>query len=120
MTTLTAATIRASITAIRYELAPSAIDAMGLDTDAALVVFGDALLEVYPNASVTVRRANIDGSTMDATGEIDGEGIALVRRHFGGTTVATGLDVSVDAERSIAADDQDVWERACKLAAERA
>ena len=119
---MNADTIRAAITTIRYELAPSAIEAMGVSADVACDVFGDALLEVYPNASVTVRRANIDGCSMEARGETDdGDEVVITRRHFGGATVLTDEGyVSSDVERAIDADDQDVWERACKRAEGRA
>lgn len=119
-TILTAAQIRTAITEISYDLAPSAIDAMGGVTDEACDAFASALLEVYPNADVTVRRASIDASSMRADGEIDGEQLCIVRGHFGEAGVSFDpevFDVSASAEASIAADDQHVWERACLIAA---
>ena len=121
--TITAADIRNAVTTIRYELAGSAIEAMGLPVADALDVYGDALLETYPNASVTVRKANVDASSMEARGEIDGEEFTLIRRHFGAASVACdpeALEVSSDVERSLDADEQDVWGRACEMAAARA
>lgn len=123
MTTITAAAVRTAIESIRYELAPSAIDAMGLPAAEACDVFGDALLDVYPNASVTVVKSSVDASKMTARGEIDGAEFVLARDHFGSVSFSADpseLEVSVDGERSLDGDDQDVWERACKLAETRA
>lgn len=118
MTTITADTIRSAIETIRYELAPSAIEALGVDASRACDVFGDALLEVYPNASVTVIRASVDASSMTARGELDdGEEVVIRRDHFGRTEVDTrDGSVGVSVVRDIEGDDQRVWERACALA----
>ena len=120
MTTTTAAQIRTAITEIRYELAPSAIDAMGVDSGDACDAYASALLEVYPNADVTVRRANIDGSSMRADGEIDGAAFCVTKRHFGGASISCDpevIEVSASVEMSIADDEHRVWERACQIAA---
>jgi hypothetical protein len=120
MTTPTAAQIRTAITEIRYELAPSAIDAMGVDSDDACDAWVSALLEVYPNADVIVRRSNVDASSMRADGEIDGEQVCIIKRHFGAPSISCdpdAIEVSASVEASIAADDHRVWERACQIAA---
>ena len=119
-TIITAAQIRTAITEIRYELAPSAIDAMGVDSGEACDAYASALLEVYPNADVTVRRANIDGSSMRADGEIDGTPLCILKGHFGAASIACdpeALEVSASVEMSIADDDHRAWERACAIAA---
>ena len=119
-TSITAAQIRTAITEIRYELAPSAIDALGGVTVEACDAFATALMEVYPNAVVTVRRANVDASSMRADGEIDGEQVCIIKAQFGAASVACDpeiFDVSASVEASIAADDERVWERACQIAA---
>ena len=119
-TIITAAQIRNAITEIRYELAPSAIDAMDVNSDDACDAYARALLEVYPNADVTVRRANIDGSSMRADGEIDGTPLCITKRHFGAASISCdpeALEVSASVEMSIGEDDHRVWERACLIAA---
>lgn len=117
---LTADQIRKAITSITYDLAPSAIDALGGVTDEACDAFASALLEVYPNADVTVRRASVDASSMTSEGEIDGGAVCVHRGHFGHRSVACDparFLVSAEVEASIAADDERVWERACLIAA---
>ena len=119
-TIITAAQIRTAITEIRYALAPSAIDAMGVDSGEACDAYASALLEVYPNADVTVRRASVDASSMVSEGEIDGGAVCVHRGHFGHRSVACDparFLVSAEVEASIAADDERVWERACVIAA---
>lgn len=119
-TRITAAQIRTAIIEIRYELAPSAIDAMGVDVSKACDDFGAALLEVYPNADVTVRRASVDASSMRADGEIDGSPFTVTKRHFGDPSIACdpeALEVSAGVEMSLADDERRVWERACAIAA---
>ena len=117
MTTHTASTLCAAVTSVDYRLAPSAIDHLtgGDESIDACDIFGDALLEVFPAASVTVRPASADESRMTARGEIDGEGFVVSER-AGHVDIGTGADVAHDADRSISESLAVAWERAVKVA----
>ena len=118
MTTInSAATVRNAVTTIRYELGASAAANIDDDRTFAMSCFEEALLALYPNAEVTVVRSNVDASRMDAKGEIDGAEFVVARGHFGGASIY-GVDVTRSVERAIDADDNDAFERACRIATE--
>ena len=116
-TTLTASALADAVTTVDYRLAPSAIDHLdgGDKSIDACDIFADALLEVFPNASVTVRAASADESRGTARGEIDGEDFALAVRGVR-VDIGTGADVASDADRDLSGLLRAAWERAVKAA----
>lgn len=116
-TTITsAATIRNAVTTVHYELGASA--AKNIDPDDrtfAMACFEEALLALYPNATVSVIRSSVDASRMTAEGEVDGEEFIIARDHFGATSIH-GVDVTRSVEHSIDGDDNDAFEHACRIA----
>ena len=116
-TTLTASALADAVTTVDYRLAPSAIDHLdgGDKSIDACDIFADALLEVFPNASVTVRAASADESHGTARGEIDGEDFALAVRGVR-VDIGTGADVASDADRDLSGLLRAAWERAVKAA----
>lgn len=113
MTTITASSLCAAVTTVDYRLAPSAIEHLGCED--ACGVFADALLGVFPGASVTVRPASVDESRMTARGEVDGEDFAISVRD-GSVNIGTSADVAHDADRDIGDHLASAWEVAVKAA----
>ena len=114
-THFTAAALRNAVTTIHYELGASAAKNIDDDRTFAMACFEKALLALYPNATVSVIRSSVDASRMTAEGEVDGEEFIVARDHFGATSIH-GVNVSDSAERSIAADDNDAFDHACRIA----
>ena len=115
MTNYTAAALRNAVTTIHYELGASAAANIDDDRTFAMACFEEALMALYPNATVSVIRSSVDASRMTAEGEIDGEEFIIGRDHFGATTIH-GINVSDSVERSIDADDNDAFDHACRIA----
>ena len=108
---------------VRYSLSTEAAGELGPDAldvyEAALTA---ALSAEHPGAEVdvTVRLANVDASSFDATCETDaGVDLRVRKNHFGAVTVAVDPDEMDDAaqssiEESFARADRKAWERACE------
>lgn len=121
---MTTAEIFAAVETVSYRLAPSAIDALGLDSDAACEVYADALGELFESADVTVRPNSIDASAMTADGDVDGAGFTLTESFSSRRTMACDPDdfesaLVGDVESALDHEMARVWDRAIELAAER-
>lgn len=94
--TTTAFDLATDAATITYELAPSSAEGICDDTDRARDAFAAALRAQYPNADVTVRLANVDGSSYTIEGETDGVEWVVSKRHFGGASWSADPDINVN------------------------
>lgn len=111
-----------TVTSIRYSLAPSASDALGLDDEEACEVYARALQEQHPSAVIEVTPNRTDESRVEYEGIVGEELFTATQR---GSRVYVGAvsdgmsatDVRA-LEESLRAADADAWERAVALAAD--